>query len=93
MRTLPIHQSLHRNVLVMGAEREPALMLALAAFLIGVGGMTLFYAFFAVFIYVLGIILLRIMSKHDPLMTKVWRRHIKLQIFYPAKSSIWRKQK
>ncbi|KHK00255.1 Conjugative transfer protein TrbD [Desulfovibrio sp. TomC] len=33
----------------------------------------------------------RRMAKSDPIMSKVWMRHIKKQIYYPAKASIWRR--
>ena len=39
-RHIPVHQSLHRHNLVLGAERELAMTSALIALLVGVGGMT-----------------------------------------------------
>jgi hypothetical protein len=33
---------------------------------------------------------LRHMAKADPVMCRVWLRHIKQQGFYPAKASRWR---
>jgi type IV secretion system protein VirB3/type IV secretion system protein VirB4 len=92
MRTLPIHQSLHRHAHVMGAEREVMLCICLISFIVGLGGMTLLSGFVALIFYIIGLIFARQMAKHDPLMTKVWLRHIKLQIFYTSKSGIWRKQ-
>ncbi|MEA4896362.1 MAG: conjugal transfer protein TrbD [Desulfovibrio sp.] len=91
MRTLPIHQSLHRHNHVMGAEREIALSILLIAMLVGVGGMTWLSALAASVFYLVGIMVARRMAKADPLMSKVWMRHIKQQLYYPAKSSIWRK--
>ena len=90
MRTLPIHQSLHRHNHVMGAEREIALSILLIAMLVGVGGMTWLSALAASVFYLVGIMVARRMAKADPLMSKVWMRHIKQQLYYPAKSSIWR---
>ena len=37
-RHIPVHQSLHRHNLVLGAERELAMTSALIALLVGVGG-------------------------------------------------------
>ena len=91
MRTLPIHLSLHRHNHVMGAEREIALSILLIAMLVGVGGMTWLSALAASVFYLVGIMVARRMAKADPLMSKVWMRHIKQQLYYPAKSSIWRK--
>ncbi len=91
MRTMPIRQSLHRHGHVMGAEREPVLFLGLIAFLVGVGGMTWIAGITALLTYIVGLIVLRRMAKADPLMSKVWMRHIKMQLVYLAKSGIWRK--
>lgn len=91
MRTLPIHQSLHRHNHVMGAEREVALCINLIAMLVGIGGMTWLSGLAALVFYVGGMIVARRMAKHDPIMSKVWFRHLKQQLYYPAKSGIWRK--
>ena len=47
LRRIPVHSSLHRANLVMGAERELALGSALAALLVGIGGMSLVSAVYA----------------------------------------------
>ncbi|EHJ48804.1 type IV secretory pathway VirB3 family protein [Solidesulfovibrio carbinoliphilus subsp. oakridgensis] len=91
MRTTPIHQALHRPNHVMGAEREVALSICLLAFLVGVGGMTWFSGMTAILLYLTGLMFARRMAKHDPLMSKVWMRHIKQQVYYAPKSSLWRK--
>jgi type IV secretion system protein VirB3/type IV secretion system protein VirB4 len=92
MRTYPIFQSLHRHNHVMGAEREPALLTVLFAFLVGTGGFTLVSGLVAIVFYVATIFVLRKMAKADPIMTKVWARHMKLQLIYPSKSGIWRQK-
>lgn len=91
MRTLTIHQSLHRHNHVMGAERELALCTSFLAMLVGVGGMTWLSGLTAVLFYLGGLLVARRMAKADPIMSKVWMRHIKQQIYYPAKASIWRR--
>jgi type IV secretion system protein VirB3/type IV secretion system protein VirB4 len=85
-----IHQSLHRHTHVLGAEREPVMTAALVAFLVGIGGLTLLSAFSAVLFWVVAVFALRRMAKADPLMSRVWLRHIKQQDFYPAKAGRWR---
>lgn len=67
------------------------LCICLVAFLVGLGGLTFLSALVALVFYVVGLVLARRLAKHDPLMSKVWMRHIKMQIFYPAKAGIWRK--
>lgn len=89
-RTIPIHQSLHRHNLVLGAERELVMVSALIALLVGVGGMTWIAALCAGVFWLISIFILRHMAKADPLMSRVWLRSIKQQDFYDAKASRWR---
>ncbi len=86
LRRIPIHSSLHRANLVMGAERELALTAALVALLVGFGGLTLVSAVAAAVFWLSSIWVLRRMARADPMMSKVWLRHIKQQTFYNAKS-------
>ena len=90
MRTVPIHQSLFRHTQVLGAERELVMLSALFAILAGVGGLTVVSVVTAVVFWIAALFVLRRMAKADPLMSKVWTRHIKQQSFYPAKASRWR---
>ena len=89
MRTLPIHQSLHRHNHVLGAERDLVLTSGLLALLVGVGGPTLLSAGTALLFWVVAVFALRRMAKADPQMSKVWLRHVKQQLFYAAKSARW----
>lgn len=91
LRRIPIHQSLHRHNLVFGGERELTLSVGLIAFLVGFGGMTLVSAIAGIAFFVFGLFVLHQMAKSDPLMSKVWMRHISHQDFYDAKASRWRK--
>lgn len=89
MRTLPIHQSLHRHNHVLGAERDLVLTSGLIALLVGVGGLTLLSAGTALLFWVVAVFALRRMAKADPQLSKVWLRHVKQQLFYAAKSGRW----
>ena len=89
-RHTPIHQSLHRQNLVMGAERELAMGSALIALLVGVGGMTLVSGLAALVFWLTAIFVLRRMARADPQMSRVWLRHVKQQDFYPSRASRWR---
>lgn len=86
LRRIPVHSSLHRANLVMGAERELALGSALAALLVGIGGMSLVSAGAAIVFWFCAIWALRRMARADPMMSKVWLRHIRQQVFYSARS-------
>ena len=85
-----IHQSLHRQNLVLGAERELAMSSSLIALLVGVGGMTVISGIAAFVFWLAAIFVLRLMARADPLMSKVWMRHVKQQDLYSAKASRWR---
>ena len=89
-RPLPIHQSLHRHAHVLGAERELVMASALIALLVGVGGLTAVSIVSAAAFWIMAVFALRRMAKADPIMSKVWLRHVKQQEFYPAKASRWR---
>jgi len=89
-RTLTIHQSLHRHAHVMGAEREPVMTAALIALLVGVGGLTAISLITAALFWIVAVFALRRMAKADPMMSRIWLRHIKQQDYYPAKASRWR---
>ena len=86
LRRIPVHSSLHRANLVMGAERELALGSALAALLVGIGGMSLVSAGAAIVFWFCAIWALRRMARTDPMMSKVWLRHVRQQVFYSARS-------
>lgn len=89
-RTLPIHQSLHRHAHVLGAERELVMTSALIALLVGVGGLTAISMVSAILFWIASVFTLRCMAKADPIMSRVWLRHIRHQEFYPARPSRWR---
>lgn len=90
-RTLPVHQSLHRHQHVMGAERELLLTSALVAILVGVGGLSLLSGVTAVVFWLVAVALLRRMAKADPIMSRVYLRHVRQQEYYPARAGIWRR--
>ena len=89
-RPLPIHQSLHRHAHILGAERELVMTSALVALLVGVGGLTAVSVTSAVGFCIAAVFALRRMAKADPIMSRVWLRHIKQHEFYPAKACRWR---
>ena len=90
-RALPVHQSLHRHQHVMGAERELLLTSALVAILVGVGGLSLLSGVTAVVFWLVAVALLRRMAKADPIMSRVYLRHVRQQEYYPARAGLWRR--
>jgi type IV secretion system protein VirB3/type IV secretion system protein VirB4 len=63
---------------------------ALIALLVGVGGLTAISVTAAALFWLVSVFALRRMAKADPIMSRVWLRHIKQQDYYPAKASRWR---
>ncbi len=90
-RRVLIHQSLSRQNLFLGGERDLVMLSALIAFLVGVGGFTPLSAVTAFIFWLLSLIALRKMAKYDPQLSKVYMSYINYQSFYPARSSKWRK--
>ena len=68
----------------MGAERELVMTSGLISLLVGVGGLTLVSVVSAVLFWLVAVFALRRMAKADPLMSKVWLRPVKQQLFYSA---------
>ncbi|WP_302513847.1 conjugal transfer protein TrbD [uncultured Desulfovibrio sp.] len=90
VRKIAVHQSLQRHNFVMGAERELVMTSALIALLVGIGGLTLLSGVVAAVFWIVAVFVLRRMAKADPIMSKVWMRHVKQNDFYSAKASRWR---
>lgn len=85
----PIHQSINRAQQFLGGDRELVVSSGIAVFL-GV------FAVGTVWAIVLGILIwfavlagLQRAGKADPLMRKVYLRHVRYATVYPAKSGIY----
>ena len=91
MERARIHRALSRPTLLFGADRELVLITGLAAVILIFVVLTVVSAAlgFAIWIVVVG--LLRMMAKADPLMRKVYLRHIKYRSYYRPTSTPWRK--
>lgn len=85
-RRIPIHSSLNRNQLLLGGERELVLLAALTVALVVVSGMNKISFIAGALIWFSLMLLLIKMAKADPVMSKVYTRHIKYKSFYPAKA-------
>lgn len=81
-----MHASVNRPQLLMGGDRELVLLAGLLCGLMAVSVMT-FMSFFIAGVAFGGIVMvLTRFGKADPLMRKVYSRHIHYKDFYPAKS-------
>ena len=85
-----VHRALSRSNLLMGADRELVLLTALAAIILIFVVLTWYAALFGIAIWLVAVAALRMMAKSDPLMRRVYLRHISYKTFYRATSSPWR---
>ena len=86
-----VHRALSRSNLLMGADRELVLLTALAAIILIFVVLTWYAALFGIVIWLVAVAALRMMAKADPLMRRVYLRHISYKMSYRATSSPWRK--
>lgn len=86
-----IHRALSRPNLLMGADRELVLLTALAAVILVFVVLTWFSALFGAAIWIVVVAVLRMMAKADPMMRRVYIRHIAYRPVYRATSTPWRK--
>lgn len=78
-----------KSALVAGCERAPFVFLFMGCGFMA-APMNIYGIILGIIIFAVGLILLRMMAKKDPIMTKVYLRHIKYKKFYPGKPSIHR---
>jgi type IV secretion system protein VirB3 len=75
----------------MGADRELVLVTGLAAAILIFVVLTLYSALFGVAVWIVVIAALRMMAKADPMMRRVYARHISYRPHYRATSTPWRR--
>ena len=90
MRSVPVHRSLYRRILILGGERDLVQLAAIIAFLVCFGGMTLVSFIAGGIFWLVSIFCLQRMAKADVYMGQVFERHVRQQDFYPARTSVWR---
>jgi len=90
LRHLPFHRVLHRPNLFLGGEREPTLLTLILAGGVAVSGMNTVSFLVGAALWFSAIPVLRWMAKADPLMSRIYVRHIKYRGYYPARSRPYR---
>ncbi|WP_315927404.1 conjugal transfer protein TrbD [Mesorhizobium sp. SP-1A] len=86
-----IHRALSRPNLLMGADRELVLVTGLGAVILIFVVLTIYSALFGIAVWITIVGALRMMAKSDPLMRKVYVRHISYRPYYKATTSPWRR--
>ena len=87
----PIHRALSRPNLLIGADRELVLVAGLAAIILIFVVLTLYSALLGIAVWTVIVSALRMMAKADPMMRKVYLRHISYRPGYRASSGPWRR--
>jgi type IV secretion system protein VirB3 len=86
-----IHRALSRPNLLMGADRELVLLSGLAAIILIFVVLTWYAAILGMSLWLVAIAALRMMAKADPLMRRVYLRHVSYRSCYRATSTPWRR--
>lgn len=86
-----IHRALSRPNLLIGADRELVLLTGLASVILIFVVLTWYATLFGIVIWLVTIAALRTMAKADPMMRKVYMRHITYRPTYRATSTPWRR--
>ncbi|MDI6029337.1 conjugal transfer protein TrbD [Corticibacterium sp. UT-5YL-CI-8] len=86
-----IHRALSRPNLLMGADRELVLLTGLVAVILIFVVLTWYATLFGVAIWLIAVAALRMMAKADPLMRRVYLRHVSRRSLYRSTSTPWRK--
>lgn len=95
LESTPVHRSALRPFLIFGAERDLALVSVLMCVTVGFSalfGKSFWNLIIAVVMWPVLISALRMLAAHDPMLSLVYRRHIRLQSYYSAHSRPFRKQ-
>jgi type IV secretion system protein TrbD len=91
LRRNRIHRALSRPNLLFGADRELVLITGLSAVILIFVVLTVYSALLGALIWIAVVGSLRMMAKADPLMRRVYVRHISYRNRYRPTSSPWRK--
>jgi type IV secretory pathway TrbD component len=87
-REVVFHQSINRPNLIMGCDRELFLSISGLCGILAFSIMTLWGVALAAVIWPCSVWALSRMAKADPIMRKVWRKHVQYKPYYPAKSLV-----
>ncbi len=85
-----VHRALSRPNLLMGADRELVLLTGLISIILIFVVLTWYAALFGMAIWLVAVAALRMMAKADPLMRRVYLRHISYKAYYRPTSTPWR---
>jgi type IV secretory pathway TrbD component len=87
-RTIPVHASLMRPILMMGAERELLMISGIIAAVLVMSLERLLFTVVGVVFWCLSLAALQRAAKADPQFSRVYLRHARYRAFYAAQSRV-----
>jgi len=93
LEAIKVHSALNKSNLLLGGERELMLLVGLFSALMIFIAMTWQTFIIGITLWLILTMLLRMMAKADPLMSKIYLRHLKYKDFYMAHSSPFYEEK
>ena len=87
LQSIKVHSALNKPNLLLGGERELMLMVGMFSALMIFIAMTWQTFIIGIALWLILSMLLRMMAKADPLMSKIYLRQLKYKDFYTAHSS------
>jgi len=87
LKKIPVFTALNKPNLLLGAERELTLFVGLFSAMLVFLALTWQTFFMGTALWFGAMLLLRMMAKKDPMMSKIYLRHIKYKAFYAAHST------
>ena len=97
IRVIPVRKSLTRPQLICGCDRVLFLLLMLSCMALvfpgGIGAGNYVNVLLGVIFFVVGVQILAILAKHDPMISQIFRRAIKYQDSYVGASLVSRQDR
>lgn len=87
LRKIPIYQALNRPNLLFGAERELVIIVGIIVFALVFLALSIPAFILGLCLWVVMVGFLRMMAKADPMMSKIYRRQLHFQSYYPARAN------
>lgn len=85
----PIHRALSRANLLFGADRELVLLTGLASIILIFVVLTFYSVLLGIVVWSMIVAILRRMAKSDPLMRRIYLRHVRYRPIYRPTSTPW----
>ena len=83
-RSIPVHQSFLRPLLMLGAERELVILSAILSAMLVFSLANAYFAGLGILFWLSSVAVFQLLAKIDPQMSRVYVRHARHRNFYPA---------